>query len=344
MARFISRLASAALLIAASGCVSAQQLEGTGGDPDYATVLSGFDRAVSENLYDPRLLETPGYQAFRQEFGLRVGQAENDQEVLTAFRASWKEGLFSHFDLRAAGVRAVETTAALQAAGANRENAVLTYPADDVALLTITTFLGDTVISQILEALAEVRTRQVKSLIIDLRENDGGSLAGTVLVQSLLEHPETIGAFVNRLWWGRNDHGPDATQIAAITPLAQLDPGSFAADLADDGISVVRLPPISGPPAQRVFLLTSRRTASMAELAAAAIKGAEAAVLIGETTAGEMLSGEFADAAPGFQVFMPMADYYSRSEGRIEGVGVQPHVLVDADQALATALEMAREP
>lgn len=344
MVRLINRLAAATLLVAMSGCVSAQPLEANAGDPGYAAVLSGFDRTVADHLYDPRLLETPGYRAFRQEFGRRVGEAENDQDVLTAFRASWKPELFSHFDLRAAGVSAVETTAALRTSGANRQNAVLTYPADDVALLTITTFLGDTVIRQVLEALAEVKTRQIKSLIIDLRENAGGSIAGTVLVQGLLERPETIGAFVNRLWWSGNDQGPDAARIAAIPPLAQLDPRSFAADLADDGVSVVRLSPTGGPPARRVFLLTSNRTASMAELAAGAIKGADAAVLIGETTAGEMLSGEFADAAPGFQVFMPMADYYSRSEGRIEGVGVRPHVLVDADQALATAMEMAQEP
>ena len=35
---------------------------------------------------------------------------------------------------------------------------------------------------------------------------------------------------------------------------------------------------------------------------------------------------------------MPVADYYSIENGRIEGIGIDPDILVEADRALEVAL------
>ena len=86
-------------------------------------------------------------------------------------------------------------------------------------------------------------------------------------------------------------------------------------------------------------MLTSSTTASAAELAADILQGSGRATLIGETTAGEMLSQKMFDVPGGFLLSLPIADYYSATNGRIEGVGVKPDIESGADAALEIALQ-----
>jgi C-terminal processing protease CtpA/Prc len=88
-----------------------------------------------------------------------------------------------------------------------------------------------------------------------------------------------------------------------------------------------------------VYVLTSERTASAAELATDALKGANRAIIIGENTAGEMLSQKIYDIPGGLQLSLPIADYYSAVNGRIEGVGIKPDIETDAADALDVALK-----
>jgi hypothetical protein len=275
---------------------------------DYAELLRRFDVAVVDHIYDPRELRSPAYVTFRQAFGERVAGARDDAEVLAAFRATWKGRPFSHFDLKLSANDAAGTTEALHSEGAGERNAILSYPAEGAALLKVKTFLGDAVGLQLAEAMTELRRRNPRVLIVDLRDNPGGSIAAVVLIQALLNQPEKIGYFINGAWWRSHDAPPVQSEIVAMPPLRSADPAAFAQDMAD-GVAVIELQASSEPFRGRVYILTSRRTASIAELTTAALKGAGVATVIGETTAGEMLSGEFADVAEGFQLFMPMADY-----------------------------------
>jgi C-terminal processing protease CtpA/Prc len=91
----------------------------------------------------------------------------------------------------------------------------------------------------------------------------------------------------------------------------------------------------------KVFVLLDRQSASATEMAADALRASGVATLIGETTAGEMLSQSFFDVADGFTISLPVADYYSLAHGRIEGAGVP--VDIEAVDAMAVARELARE-
>ncbi|WP_172971604.1 S41 family peptidase [Pseudoalteromonas sp. A25] len=90
----------------------------------------------------------------------------------------------------------------------------------------------------------------------------------------------------------------------------------------------------------KVYVLISKNTASAGELAADALLAAPHVTLIGETTAGEMLSQKMYDVTGGLQIFLPIADYYSVNSGRIEGNGVKPHICVPANDAMDVALSM----
>ncbi|MGH8545134.1 MAG: S41 family peptidase, partial [Gammaproteobacteria bacterium] len=70
------------------------------------------------------------------------------------------------------------------------------------------------------------------------------------------------------------------------------------------------------------------------------LKAAGRATIIGEKTPGVLLSSRRFDVPGGFHLMVPIADYYSIENGRIEGVGVTPDMPVDADQALEVALDL----
>jgi carboxyl-terminal processing protease len=84
--------------------------------------------------------------------------------------------------------------------------------------------------------------------------------------------------------------------------------------------------------------LVSAKTFSAAEMTADAFKGSGRATLVGEKTLGRMLSQKMYDLPEGLQLSLPIADYYSLDAGRIEGVGVTPHVTTAAADALDFAL------
>ncbi len=81
-----------------------------------------------------------------------------------------------------------------------------------------------------------------------------------------------------------------------------------------------------------VFVLTSARSISAAEIAADALKAIGRAKIVGEKTPGVVLSSKLFDIPGGFHLRVPIADYYSITGARLEGFGVTPDIAVSADQ------------
>lgn len=88
-----------------------------------------------------------------------------------------------------------------------------------------------------------------------------------------------------------------------------------------------------------VYVLTSERTASASEIATEALQYSGRAVIIGEKTAGEMLSQKVYDILGEFHLFLPVADYFSVKGDRVEGIGIEPDIAVGAKDALNIALQ-----
>jgi hypothetical protein len=89
-----------------------------------------------------------------------------------------------------------------------------------------------------------------------------------------------------------------------------------------------------------VYVLISHKTASAAEFTVDAIAREESVTIIGETTAGEMLSQKMYDLPHGFQLSLPIAEYYSHRIGKIEGQGVEPDIEINQSLALDIALSL----
>ncbi len=311
-----------------------------GGDAplrNYGAVVSGMDEVLPAMLFNPNLLESPAFRSYRQGLAQVAARARDDVDLLFAAELGWTDRTFSHFGL--ARQTSAEIAASVDADA--RPSAELRFDGD-IAILRVNTFLGQNAIELINESIAMVRTRGAPSLIVDLRGTPGGSLAAKALIERLISGPMDLGWFSANAWWRTHDVAPTRNDAFATAPSDFSDPQAAFETLIQSGLLRVEARPGADVYSGRVFVLIDHETASVAELAAAALGGSERATLVGERTAGELLNADTLPLPEGFSLLTPLADYSDARVGRIEGVGVAPHIEVASSQALQRALELAR--
>lgn len=213
----------------------------------------------------------------------------------------------------------------------------LAWPRDDIAVVRIRGFEGDP--RAITETLNEVIERQASALLIDLRGNSGGSFPTAVALSQALRNESTdAGAFLTRGWFAQHGDYPTAEQYDAIAALEVLDLDTFAAQLRRDGAARLILPAHADPIFEgRLVILTDEDTASTSEPLVYLFQR-QGVTVIGERTAGAMLSAEHFPINETFRLFVPVADYVAPDGTRLDRRGVRPDIEVPGDQALERAL------
>jgi hypothetical protein len=304
----------------------------------YAEVAVAINKAMRAYHYNPAELETTEYRRIEAAVIALANTATSDEALISGFREIWKNGPFSHVTLNVAQQSADEIADYLDTIRIGGGGAQLTWRGD-VAIMTVNTMMGLDTIEEIDAAYAEIARRGASGLVIDLRENGGGAFAVRPLVSHLLTRPFDAGGFVSQPWNAVHRRELGSADLDAVDPWEGWSIRAFWADVQTNAVTRISFSPaephFDGP----VYVLTSKRTASAAELATDALRGANRATIIGENTAGEMLSQKIYDIPGGFHLSLPIADYYSAVTGRIEGVGIKPDIEADAGNALEVALK-----
>jgi hypothetical protein len=189
------------------------------------------------------------------------------------------------------------------------------------------------------------------ALVIDLRGNPGGNLElGSRLADHLVERPLEAGYFVTRA--GLESRGVRSIDALDPASLPRLAPGDsvlgagFHEHLRRRGGAVMlvagggRATPYRG----RVAVLIDRGSGSTAEAVAAALGESGRATLVGERTAGAMLSSAGFTVAPGWELRLPVADFRTPGRRVVEGKGVEPAVAVPSKDALKRAVQLLTRP
>jgi C-terminal processing protease CtpA/Prc len=176
---------------------------------------------------------------------------------------------------------------------------------------------------------------RIDRLIIDLRGNTGGGL-GALRVMSLLTPGKIpagfaldrhsikpnlesekqgfrrfsrIPASTKTLWWLALQFGP---AMMAKKPIV----------FQSEGLGEK---PFHG----RVVLLVNRHTASAAEMIVAFARENQLATIVGEKTAGRLLSATSVKVGNGFRLAMPTGAYYTWNGLVLEGTPMEPDELIE---------------
>lgn len=205
--------------------------------------------------------------------------------------------------------------------------------ADGVAYIDFEIFDGSEATLAQLEKFM-VDHASAKTLIIDARNHHGGGLAEMDVIFPYLFGTKTPLLTLDTRKAVVETRGDPFGDTPSITPAADAPEGVVrrvhsATPGADTGLRTAK-----------VYLLTSKRTASAAEHMALALKRTHRATIIGETTAGAGNYGDFIPLGDGYRAFVPMGRTFDPDTGSgWEGVGVAPDITVPKDQALDVALE-----
>lgn len=309
---------------------------------DYTAVATSINEMMRAYHYDPAELDTLDYKQVEAKVAKLAETATSDETFIEGFREIWKNGPFSHVELSTAQQSADDLAAYLDTLRIGGGGAVLAWQ-DKTAILTVNTMMGLDTIEEIDAAYVAIAERDTDILVIDLRENVGGAFAIRPLVAHLLSETVDAGSFVSQRWNANHRRAPYPAELKTVEPWQGWSIRAFWTDVQDEALTRISFTPVEPVFAGPVYVLTSERTASAAELAIDVLQSSGRAVVIGENTAGQMLSQKIFDVQGGFHLSLPIADYYSVKNGRIEGTGVKPDIETDAADALNVALRQSKD-
>lgn len=303
----------------------------------FESVAEAVEETMRNRLYDPRWIADPAFRRVEDEIAVLATQPQTREAFVAGFNAIWGSGPFSHVQLAVARGSAEQTAAHLDQLRVGGSGARLSWQGE-VAVLTVSTMMGLDTIEQVDAAFEEIATGSARALVLDLRENQGGAFVSRALVSHLIQQPRDLGVFASRSWHATQTRAPEASDAQALEPWAGWSLSSFWRDVQGQPLTRIRVQPVAPLFTGPVAVLISRRTASAAELTADALRARDDVVLVGEPSAGRMLSQAPHDLPEGLQLMLPVADYFSARSGRIEGHGLKPDIEVAADQAMQVAL------
>ncbi len=294
------------------------------------------------HLFDALVLETPAGTSIMRAIDSLAANVTTRRAFFSGFNSLWAAGPISHVRVGRAQMPAAAMMAFVDTMRVGESGLALRWEGE-LAILEVRTMNGVDTREGISRAFETIVAQGAEGLVIDLRANEGGAFAVVPLVGHLIDRPVEGGVFVGRRWNATHDRAPNATEVAALEPWTGWSLTRFWSDVESKGILRIRFTPMAPRFAGPVIVLTSRTTASAAELATDAMLADRRVTVIGERTAGQMLSQRMLDLFPGTHLYVPIADYHSARMGRIEGVGVTPTLSVPASAALDLAMARLRK-
>ncbi|GHU82046.1 hypothetical protein FACS189415_1740 [Bacteroidia bacterium] len=196
--------------------------------------------------------------------------------------------------------------------------------------MKITAFIGTA--AEMDSVFQIVIQKGYQNLIVDLRNNGGGNIeSGLTFAERLVDSTFYGGVFLTQKWFNAHKQLPNTSDYPKFMQLSESNYNLLLNGIhTTEGICLKVIPhqPVySG----KLYILCNGNTASTCEPIVYALKHLKRATLVGEKTAGAMLSGEMFEVEKGFSMMIPTADYYTFDGNRLDKAGVKPNIEVKTD-------------
>lgn len=292
---------------------------------------------IAENyICNPSWIETQAWKAFKASLQSEDMMQLPTQEFAHSFNVKRKQLPFTHMYLSQNKTSEANGNSPKQSPFELKEMDAKT------ALLTIRSFVADA--PGMIQSVQKIQAGGYANLIVDLRGNEGGTLdAAVVLGRFLTNEPIDAGVYLSRKWFLEHGDYPSKEDIQTLPFLQDMSFDGFGKMLDENGAFRMVLPPHSNPTFKgKVYVLIDGYTGSTCEPLADRLKKTGRATLVGERTAGAMLSGRYFKISNELKMFLPVADYITAEGNRIDKVGVAPDVEVASEKALEYVLNRVK--
>jgi hypothetical protein len=283
-------------------------------------------------IFNKNLLTTKNYLAFEKDIRAVAKNMHDDLEMEFAFFYFAKDLPFSHYSL----IRLSEDK--VKAESTLKNQITIEEKTPETLYMKIKSFSGKA--SEMDSAFAMINKKNYKTLIVDLRNNSGGTIeAGMKFATNVASSEFYGGVFLTQKWFNETNIPP---VIADYNKLPLFSKANF--DLIIEGIHnekglCLKVIPEAITFKGNLFILTNSKTASTCEPIVYGLKQYKRATIVGEKTAGAMLNGEFFKITDNYSIVIPTADYYTSDGFRIDQQGVTPNIITKQELALEFVLK-----
>jgi C-terminal processing protease CtpA/Prc len=193
--------------------------------------------------------------------------------------------------------------------------------------------IGVEVSNAMSDAVAELGN--IGRLIVDLRGNTGGG-AGALRLMSLLTPDRVPVGYAPNKRWAKSDLATVKTRFPRLSKIPRSKGALWLLGLRFLPALITKSPIVLeseglGPKPYdgRIVLLVDRHTASAAEMVTIFAKENKLATIVGEKTAGRLLSATSEKVGHGFRLAFPTGAYYTWNGTALEGNPIEPDVASD---------------
>ncbi len=302
---------------------------------NYQKVLHKIFQITEENIYNPEILKLKEWENFKKKLNNISSNINDDLEFQIAFGAYARQLPFSHYYF-------YKSPAKGKVKKANKTFAMLKEINHSTCVLKIKSFSGSK--HQMDSLITVIDNKKYKNLIVDLRGNYGGNhLSAFPLAEYIVGKPIIAGVFPNKNWYRKFNRIPRKEDYANFTEFKGGTMKEWFHKAKQSYGAYFKVIPSKKHFKGKVYVLTDRGTASTCEPIVYALKYHRYAIVIGEQTAGVMLSSQGFDLGNGITLRIPLNDYITYSGERIDKNGVIPHIKVKSKKALKYTLNYIRE-
>lgn len=302
---------------------------------NYAQLFDEIEQKTQDNIYNRTVLTTRKWNTFAKKMQNSTPKFQDDLEMVFAFFYRASKLPFSHYALMKPATNGDTSSRPSKP----RLPSIVAQQNKGVALLRIPTFGGS---AHAIDSVFDIIIgEKYETLIVDLRNNTGGSVeAGMAFARNVIERETYGGIFLTQKWFNENSSPPAPQDYVNFPHFSEAN-----YDLIIEGIHnaegiCLKIKPREKVFTGRMYVLINNRTASTCEPIVYELKKSSRATIVGETTSGSMLNGEPFLVGDGFTLFIPTADYYASDGFRIDQNGVTPDVKAKCEEALEIALRI----
>lgn len=248
---------------------------------NYAGIIDHAFGTTKNKIFNPHILNDPKWIKFKADIEKHKHKILDDLELIVIFNIRTTRLPFSHYDLNFNYPNTHNSTGDNNSPSKAFKNVVLEKKTDDTYYLGVRSFNGS--FHEIDSLLRILKSNSYKNLIIDLRDNSGGSVEAALPLGSYLSKDTVYaGVLITRNWFKAFKHAPTKNDFRYFTPFTANNLAALMQRLhVEKGLSILFYPDkeyFKGD----VYILTNNTTASTCEPIVETFKRIKRATVIGE--------------------------------------------------------------
>ncbi|WP_430613041.1 S41 family peptidase [Flavobacterium sp. JP2137] len=288
---------------------------------DYKAIWHDIEKITRDKIYNKSVLDSKKWQSFKKQMDNSCEKFKDDLEFLMGFYYFSNDLGFSHYS---AFIAWEDWDKYIKSQTTDFPHKFLD---SDTYYVKISSFSGTS--EDMNKVLDQVAQQQFKNLVIDLRDNAGGSIeAGMTFAERLVNQSIVGGVFLTRKYYNKKNNLPIEQEINQYDVFSKANYELLLKGISEKEGIVLKVIPKNTIPYQKLYFLVNKKTASTCEPILQGFKENKMAIIIGEKSAGKMLNAEEFKIRDGYTLFLPTAMYVTKQGKALDQIGVEPNILV----------------